>query len=219
MSTPKVRVGRRGSANISREYGSALDSNATAQPAGRSAGESSAAPACAMPMGTMTSAPTSVPSAAVPSAVHRSGLPAEYDVEGPAQLRRRARSRCPPARQRLRADAQRQQRHQPRRRQRDPQEIQRPMRCRHGDRQGTREFQRHRDAERYPLERQIEEQVHPSHRESVDHDAARLAGAWGASARGARRPAACSSRARDAAPSRPQAPITGNSPLTSAAPS
>ena len=74
MSTPNVRVGKRGSANISSEYGSALDSSATAQAVGKTAGESSAAPAWATPMGTMTSAPTNVPSASGCAAVRGPAL-------------------------------------------------------------------------------------------------------------------------------------------------
>ena len=45
ISTPTVRVGKRGIANISREYGSALDSSATPSAAGSIAGEKSCAPA------------------------------------------------------------------------------------------------------------------------------------------------------------------------------
>ena len=44
MSTPKVRVGSRGIASISSEYGNALDSSATADAAGNIAGTSSCAP-------------------------------------------------------------------------------------------------------------------------------------------------------------------------------
>ncbi len=65
MSTPNVRVGKRVNANISNEYGSALDSSARAQAAGSTAGESNAAPASTTPMGTMTIAPIKVPSATV----------------------------------------------------------------------------------------------------------------------------------------------------------
>ncbi len=61
MRTPNVRVGKRVSANISNEYGRALDSSARAQAVGSTAGESNAAPASAAPMGTMTSAPIKVP--------------------------------------------------------------------------------------------------------------------------------------------------------------
>ena len=65
MSTPTVRVGSRGIASISSEYGSALDSSATASAAGKIAGENSCAPASAAPMGTITMAPTTMPSAVV----------------------------------------------------------------------------------------------------------------------------------------------------------
>ena len=44
---------------------------------------------------------------------------------------------------------------------------------RHGQRPG--ELQCHGNAERYSTECQVEEQVHPSHREAVYHEAARLA--------------------------------------------
>ena len=51
IRTPKVRVGIRVSANISREYGSALDKTATPKATGRIAGSSSDPPACDHPDG------------------------------------------------------------------------------------------------------------------------------------------------------------------------
>ena len=58
---PKVRRGRRFSATISKEYGSALDTIPTASPASSTAGARRPVPACATPNGRVTSAAQSSP--------------------------------------------------------------------------------------------------------------------------------------------------------------
>ena len=65
MSTPTVRVGSRGMANVSSEYGNALDSSATAMATGMIDTENNAIPAFAIPTGKITAAPTNMPNAVV----------------------------------------------------------------------------------------------------------------------------------------------------------
>ena len=206
------------SANISSEYGSALDKQRdAARPPAGSPATSSAAPACATPMGTMTTAPTIVPSAVVRRRARRPPS---------GRTRYRAPSRRPPpsakttpaGEDRMPDDPERQERDEPERRQRHPQIIDRAMRSRDRDRQGSRELQGDGDAERNAGQRRIEEKIHASHREPVNQ-MLRASRAVGRSRQG--RHTAASIRAREcraAAPWRRRPRPTGNSPLTSAAP-
>ena len=101
MSTPNVRVGRRVSANISSEYGSALDKQR--DPAGRRQDRRSRERGAGLRHADRRDDDGADQRAerSGRSAVRRARFLAEDDVERPANARPRARKRCPAARQGL----------------------------------------------------------------------------------------------------------------------